>query len=76
VVTCTASRSARKRTAIRLRLLRGSHQLATGRGELTGRTVRIGMRTSKALEHGRYGLRISIVSAGRPAYGQKAALSL
>jgi hypothetical protein len=38
--------------------------------------VRIGMRATKALERGRYGLRISIVSAGRPASGQKAALSL
>lgn len=65
VVSCTAGGAdvARGRTAIRFRLVRGSHVLATARTLLRDGQARAALRARRALAPGRYTLRIALVRA-------------
>jgi phospholipase C len=71
VVSCRASHSTKTRTALRVRLLRGTHQLATASTMLHGATAKVTLAPKQAVRRGTYSLRLSIAQPNVPVVGQK-----
>ena len=70
VVKCKTTRSTGKRTAIRVRIVRGSKVLATTAGRLHGRTLALVLPKTKSIHHGRYTLRVSVDVGGKVTAAQ------